>query len=234
MAQGNYKAEILTQEFNDSDLNFKIIIIGDSGVGKSCLSLQATKGVFEQLYAPTIGFEFMTFFVKVEEKTIKLQIWDTCGQEVYRSIISSFYHNSSLAIIVYSIDNEDSFSDLEFWLNELKTKGNPDINIFLIGNKADLEDKRKISKITGQEFAFKNKIKLFLESSAKTGFNAKNIFIEAAKLLYEQQMKFKDQVSRVESMAESIARESNQSNAMNILSLEEDEGERKKRGCCKK
>ena len=145
MAQGNYKAEILTQEFNDSDLNFKIIIIGDSGVGKSCLSLQATKGVFEQLYAPTIGFEFMTFFVKVEEKTIKLQIWDTCGQEVYRSIISSFYHNSSLAIIVYSIDNEDSFSDLEFWLNELKTKGNPDINIFLIGNKADLEDKRKIS-----------------------------------------------------------------------------------------
>ena len=234
MAQGNYKAEILTQEFNDSDLNFKIIIIGDSGVGKSCLSLQATKGVFEQLYAPTIGFEFMTFFVKVEEKTIKLQIWDTCGQEVYRSIISSFYHNSSLAIIVYSIDNEDSFSDLEFWLNELKTKGNPDINIFLIGNKADLEDKRKISKITGQEFAFKNKIKLFLESSAKTGFNAKNIFIEAAKLLYEQQMKFKDQVSRVESLAESIARESNQSNAMNILSLEEDEGDRKKRGCCKK
>ena len=146
MAQENYKTEILNQEFNYSDLNFKIIIIGDSGVGKSCLSLQATKNVFESLYSPTIGFEFMIFFVRVEDKIIKLQIWDTCGQEVYRSIISSFYRNSSLAIIVYSIDSEDSFSNLEFWLNELKTKGNPDINIFLVGNKADLEDKRTISK----------------------------------------------------------------------------------------
>ena len=112
MAQENYKTEILNQEFNYSDLNFKIIIIGDSGVGKSCLSLQATKNVFESLYSPTIGFEFMTFFVRVEDKIIKLQIWDTCGQEVYRSIISSFYRNSSLAIIVYSIDSEASFSNL--------------------------------------------------------------------------------------------------------------------------
>ena len=232
MAQENYKTEILNQEFNYSDLNFKIIIIGDSGVGKSCLSLQATKNVFESLYSPTIGFEFMTFFVKVEDKIIKLQIWDTCGQEVYRSIISSFYRNSSLAIIVYSIDSEASFSNLEFWLNELKTKGNPDINIFLVGNKADLEDKRTISKESGQEFALNNKIKLFLEASAKTGFNAQNIFVEAAKLLYEQQLKYNDRISRLESMADSIARDSNQSNAMNILSLEED-GDRKKKGCCK-
>ena len=232
MAQENYKTEILNQEFNYADLNFKIIIIGDSGVGKSCLSLQATKNVFESLYSPTIGFEFMIFFVRVEDKIIKLQIWDTCGQEVYRSIISSFYRNSSLAIIVYSIDSEASFSNLEFWLNELKTKGNPDINIFLVGNKVDLEDKRTISKESGQEFALNNKIKLFLEASAKTGFNAQNIFVEAAKLLYEQQLKYNERISRLESMADSIARDSNQSNAMNILNLEED-GDRKKKGCCK-
>ena len=91
----------------------------------------------------------MTFFVKVEDINIKLQIWDTCGQELYRSLIRSFYHNSSLAILVYSINNDMSFNDLNIWINEIRTNGNPDINIFLIGNKADLEDKRKISKITG-------------------------------------------------------------------------------------
>ena len=138
MSQENYKVEVLYQEISDFELSFKIIIIGDSGVGKSCLSLRATKNVFEELYSPTIGFEFMTFFIKVDDKPIKLQIWDTCGQEVYRSLITSFYTNSSLAIVVYSIDNEDSFNNLEFWLNELRLKGNADINIFLIGNKADL------------------------------------------------------------------------------------------------
>jgi len=232
MSQENYQIETLNQELTEFELNFKIIIIGDSGVGKSCLSLRATKNVFESLYSPTIGFEFMTFFIKVDEKPIKLQIWDTCGQEVYRSLISSFYNNSSLAIVVYSIDNEESFNNLEFWLNELKTKGNPDINLFLIGNKADLEDNRKVSKEAAQEFAENNKIKLFLETSAKTGFNAQNIFIEAAKLLYEQHLKYKDRVSRLESISGTVPRESNQSNAMNIMNIEEDE-DRKKKGCCK-
>ena len=232
MSQENYQIEILNQELTEFELNFKIIIIGDSGVGKSCLSLRATKNVFESLYSPTIGFEFMTFFIKVDKKPIKLQIWDTCGQEVYRSLISSFYNNSSLAIVVYSIDNEESFNNLEFWLNELKTKGNPDINLFLIGNKADLEDNRKVSKEAAQEFAENNKIKLFLETSAKTGFNAQNIFIEAAKLLYEQHLKYKDRVSRLESISGTVPRESNQSNAMNIMNIEEDE-DRKKKGCCK-
>ena len=139
MSNENYPVEIISQEPREYDLNFKIIIIGDSGVGKSCLSLRATKNVFETIYSPTIGFEFMTFFIKVNNNPIKLQIWDTCGQEVYRSLISSFYNNSSLAILVYAINNEESFNNLEFWINELRTKGNPDINIFLIGNKADLE-----------------------------------------------------------------------------------------------
>ena len=234
MSQDNFKVEILSQELNDFDLSFKIIIIGDSGVGKSCLSLRATKNAFEELYSPTIGFEFMTFFIKVDDKSIKLQIWDTCGQEVYRSLITSFYTNSSLAIVVYSIDNEDSFNNLEFWLNELRLKGNADINIFLIGNKADLENKRKVTKDMAHEFADTNKIKLFLETSAKTGFNAQNIFIEAAKLLYEQHLKFKDRVSRPESVASVVARDSTQSATLNIMNNEEEnENVRKKWHCCK-
>ncbi len=232
MSQGNYQVEILSQEINEFELNFKIIIIGDSGVGKSCLSLRATKNIFESLYSPTIGFEFLTIFIKVDDKPIKLQIWDTCGQEVYRSLISSFYNNSSLAILVYSIENEDSFNNLEFWLNELRTKGNPDINIFLIGNKADLEYNRKITKEMAQEFAENNKIKLFLETSAKTGFNARNIFIEAAKLLYEEHIKYKDNLSRLDSATTSVARFSNQPETLNIMTPEDDDT-REKKGCCK-
>ena len=225
----DYTAEVLSQDTSDFELSFKLIIIGDQNVGKSCLSLRATKNLFEVLYSPTIGFEFMTFFVKINGKTIKLQIWDTCGQEVYRSLISSFYNNSSLAIIVYAINNEESFNNLEFWLNELKTKGNPDINLFLIGNKCDLEDQRKVNKEDGQNFCNNNNMKLFMETSAKTGFNAQNIFIEAAKLLYSQHLKYKDRASRPDSLISFVNRDSNRS--IPIQDIEEDPNTRKKK-CC--
>ena len=138
------KCEILSDEFPTFDLSFKIIIIGDQGVGKSCLSIKASRNYFEDFYSPTVGFEFVSFNVRIEDKNIKLQIWDTCGQEVYRSLISSFYRSASLAIMVYSIDNDDSFNNIEKWLNDVKTQSNPNIKIFLIGNKVDLEDKRKV------------------------------------------------------------------------------------------
>ena len=96
--------EILREDYPNYDLSFKVIVIGNSGVGKSCLSMQATKHKFENNYLATVGFEFFAFNLKIDNKVIKLQIWDTCGQEIYRSLITSFYKNSSLAIIVYSID----------------------------------------------------------------------------------------------------------------------------------
>ena len=152
------KCKVLSDDFPSFDLSFKIIIIGDSGVGKSCLSIKASRNYFEDFYSPTVGFEFLTFNVKVEDQNIKLQIWDTCGQEVYRSLISSFYRSASLAIIVYSIDNEESFTNVEKWLNDIKSQSSPDIKIFLIGNKADLEDKRQIPKEKGEIFVNENKL----------------------------------------------------------------------------
>jgi small GTP-binding protein len=229
MAEEDYPIEIITQNTSDFELSFKMIIIGDSGVGKSCLSIRGTKDVFEPMYSPTIGFEFMAFYVKVNGQTIKLQIWDTCGQEVYRSLISSFYNNSSLAIIVYSIDSKESFNNLEFWLNELRVKANPDINIFVIGNKCDLEDKRQITKDMAREFCENNKIKLFLETSAKTGFNAQNIFIEASKLLYEQQLRNKMRISNSDSF-QNIARDTNNSFPMD--DIYEDDKNKKRKKCC--
>ena len=95
--------EILPEDYQEHDLSFKIIIIGDSGVGKSCLLLRATKNIFTNDYSSTIGFEYCKYNIKLKDKIIKLQIWDTCGQEIYRSLISGFYRNCSTAIIVYSI-----------------------------------------------------------------------------------------------------------------------------------
>jgi len=229
------KVQILEEDPGDFDLSFKLIVIGDSAVGKSCLSIKATKGIYDQNYNPTIGFEFLTFFVKVDESNIKLQIWDTCGQEVYRSLISSFYHNSSLAVLVYAINNKNSFMSLESWLNEIKTLGSPDINIFLIGNKADLEEKRQIPKEMGEEFCKNHGIQFFLETSAKTGFNAQNVFLEAAKLLYEQHLQYKDRLSRPNSVDNLIILDSRNTENVIIESNEEDEedGEKtRKKKCC--
>ena len=175
----------------------------------------------------------MTFYLKIEDSNVKLQIWDTCGQEVYRSLIGSFYRNSSLAIIVYSIDNENSFNNIESWLNELKTKGNPEINVFLVGNKVDLEDKRVVTKEMASDLCEINNIKLFMETSAKTGFNVKNIFIEAAKVLYEQHIKMKDRISRPDSVGHLIVDDGKKNSSKgNSENGDDSEVEKKRRGFC--
>ena len=180
-----YKVELLPEDYPQYDLSFKLIFIGDSGVGKSCLTTKAVKNTFEEFYQATVGFEFLTFNLKINDKIIKLQIWDTCGQEVYKSLISNFYRNSSLAVLLYSIDNRESFTHAENWLNELKSQAQPDIRIILVGNKSDLEDQRKVQKEEGEKYKEDQQLDLFIETSAKTGYNARNVLVEAAKLLYK-------------------------------------------------
>ena len=186
----DYKIELLPEDYPQYDLSFKLIFIGDSSVGKSCLTAKAVKNNFEEYYQATVGFEFLTFNMKVNDKVIKLQIWDTCGQEIYKSLISNFYRNSSLAVLVYAIDNKESFNHVENWLNDLKSQANPDVRIFLVGNKADLEEDRKIKKEEGEKYKEDQHLDLFMETSAKTGHNARNDLVEAAKILYKDYLKF--------------------------------------------
>ena len=189
----NYKIEILDEYHKKYDLNFKIIVIGNIGVGKSCLSLKATKGIFLEEYISTIGFEFYCFNVKVDEKIIKLQIWDTCGQEAYRSLIKNFYRNASLAIIVYSVEDSQSFFDIDIWLKQIKTYGTSSCKIFLIGNKIDTND-RKVS--TEQGIKCKNDFffDCFMETSAKDGINTKELFVNCATILYEENQNLIEQI----------------------------------------
>ena len=131
--------EILSSDSAQYDYNYKIIIIGDSGVGKTCLTYRATSGEFREKIAATIGFEYFPFVVKYQNKILKLEIWDTCGQEAYRSLIKSFFNNSSLAIIVYAIDNRKTFTSIDEWIRQCKSLCSPDTKFFLIGNKNDVE-----------------------------------------------------------------------------------------------
>ena len=188
----DYKIELLPEDYPQYDLSFKLIFIGDSGVGKSCLTTKAVKNNFEEYYQATVGFEFLTFNIKVNDKVCKLQIWDTCGQEIYKSLISNFYRNSSLACLLYAIDNKESFLHAESWLNDLKSQANPDVRIFLVGNKADLEEERKVTKEEGLKYKEDQHLDLFMETSAKTGQNARNVLVEAAKILYKDYLKFNE------------------------------------------
>ena len=140
--------------------------------------------------------------------------------KVYHSLISSFYHNSSLALLVYAMDEKNSFIHLDSWLNEISTHRNPNINIFLIGNKVDLEDRRIISRELAQEFLEKNNAKLFLETMAKTGFNAQNVFVEATKLLYEQHLQFKDKISMAYTFGNIVEDEPNKNIVMEEIEEE--------------
>ena len=186
-----FNIELLPEDYAQYDISFKIIVIGDSGVGKSCLTTQAVRNNFEEFYTATVGFEFLTFNMRINNNVLKLQIWDTCGQEVYKSLISNFYRNSSLALILYAINNQDSFIHAETWLNDLKNQANPNVRVFLVGNKSDLENERVISKEQGEKFKEEKKLDKFIETSAKTGENARGALLEAAKLLYKDYLKAK-------------------------------------------
>ena len=201
-----FNIELLPEDYAQYDISFKIIVIGDSSVGKSCLTTQAVRNKFIDFYQTTVGFEFLTFNLRINTNVVKLQVWDTCGQEVYKSLISNFYRNSSLALIVYAINNRNSFEHAEIWLNELKNKSNPKVRIFLVGNKCDLENTRVVSKEEGENFKNEKNLDKFIETSAKTGENARNVLLEAAKMLFKDYLKVKKKIKNDGSDGDTLER----------------------------
>mmetsp|Transcript_24419 Transcript_24419/g.22191 ORF Transcript_24419/g.22191 Transcript_24419/m.22191 type:complete len:206 (-) Transcript_24419:21-638(-) len=164
---------------------FKYIIIGDTGVGKSCLLLQFTDKRFQPVHDLTIGVEFGARLVTIDHQQIKLQIWDTAGQESFRSITRSYYRDAAGALLVYDITRRESFNHLGRWLEEARQNGNPNMTIMLIGNKSDLEHRRAVSTKEGEVFAQQHGL-IFLETSAKSASNVELAFIKTAENIYEK------------------------------------------------
>ena len=196
--------EILTENYPLYDISFKVIVIGDTGVGKSCISLRATKSIFNEQYMATVGFEYCTFIARLNGEVLKLQIWDTCGQEMYRSLVSNFYKSSALALVVYAINDRKSFEDVDEWIDGVRKNANSDIILFLIGNKFDVdEEERQVSYEEGEELKNKLGFSYFCEISAKTGFNTKEIFVEAIKVLYKKYKELMNLSSNLDSKSNS-------------------------------
>jgi len=164
---------------------FKYIIIGDTGAGKSCLLLQFTDKRFQPVHDLTIGVEFGARMVQIDDRQIKLQIWDTAGQESFRSITRSYYRGAAGALLVYDITRRETFNHLTRWLEEARQNGNQNMTIMLIGNKCDLEHRRQVSTEEGEAFAQKHGL-MFLETSAKTAENVEEAFHLPAKKIYEK------------------------------------------------
>ena len=162
------------------DYLLKYIIIGDAAVGKSNLLLRYVHGQFKPEYQLTIGVEFGAKNLTISSKIFRIQIWDTAGQENFRSITRAYYKNSVCALVVYDISSKDSFNNVTSWIEDCKNQSPKTIFMVLVGNKCDLEDKRQVTYEEGKELADKNEM-IFFESSAKDGINVEKIFEDSAK-----------------------------------------------------
>ena len=161
---------------------YKYIVIGDSAVGKSCIVAKYLQGGFDEEFKTTIGIEFGSKDLTINGKVYRLQIWDTAGQESFRSITRAYYKNSACSFIVYDVTNKQSFLNVQDWFNECKKQTPRTITMVLIGNKVDLEDKREVTYEEGENFARDNSM-LFYETSAKNGNNIENMFYESAEII---------------------------------------------------
>jgi len=162
--------------------HFKLVLLGDTAVGKSCLVVRFVRDEFFEFQEPTIGAAFLTQTVALDDCTVKFEIWDTAGQERYRSLAPMYYRGAAAAIVVYDITNQDSFAGAKGWVKELQRRGDPNVVIALAGNKADLESRRKVQFEEANAYAEENGI-LHLETSAKNSNNVKKLFVEIAQRL---------------------------------------------------
>lgn len=165
----------------DYDYLVKLLLIGDSGVGKSCLLLRFTDDSFTTSFITTIGIDFKIRIFELDGKRIKLQIWDTAGQERFRTITTAYYRNAMGILLVYDVTDESSFNNIRNWIKNIEQHASDNVNKILVGNKADMdESKRAVSTARGQELADEYGIKFF-ETSAKTNINVEQAFFSIAK-----------------------------------------------------
>jgi Ras-related protein Rab-8A len=161
------------------DYLFKLLLIGDSGVGKTSVLFRFSDDAFNSTFISTIGIDFKIRTIELGDKKIKLQIWDTAGQERFRTITTAYYRGAMGILLVYDITNEKSFENIKTWIKNIEQHASADVEKMILGNKCDMEDKRKISTEQGKQLADEYGVK-FMETSAMNRTNVEQAFTEIA------------------------------------------------------
>ena len=164
-----------TKRNDDYEFIFKVLLLGNSNVGKSSLFLRFVDDIWNDTFVPTIGVDFKIKTFDIDEKRIKMQIWDTAGQERFKNIIASYYRGAHGILLIYDVTDKDSFKNLSNWLIEIEKNSSKNVLKVLIGNKTDLEEKRVISYNQAKEFADSYGLK-YIETSAKKNLNVNEAF----------------------------------------------------------
>ncbi|XP_032836171.1 ras-related protein Rab-6A isoform X1 [Petromyzon marinus] len=169
-------------DFGNPLRKFKLVFLGEQSVGKTSLITRFMYDSFDNTYQATIGIDFLSKTMYLEDRTIRLQLWDTAGQERFRSLIPSYIRDSAAAVVVYDITNVNSFQQTSKWIDDVRTERGSDVIIMLVGNKTDLADKRQVSIDEGERKAKELNV-MFIETSAKAGYNVKQLFRRVAAAL---------------------------------------------------
>ena len=160
----------------NDDSVYKVLILGDSSVGKTCFLLKYTDRVFNEVYMSTIGLDYRLKTLTLKNgKKVKLQIWDTAGQDRFRTITKNYYKGANGIILIYDVTSTETYENVENWISQIKEEASPNVVIYLVGNKVDMEDKRKVSTEEGQKIADDNNLP-FIETSAKSDININETF----------------------------------------------------------
>ena len=173
------------------DVNMKILMIGDSGVGKSCLVLRFSEDQFASSFITTIGIDFKIKKMEIDGKMVKMTLWDTAGQERFRKITNAYYRGAHGVLLVYDVTDEHSFFNIRQWMNNIAEHANESISKIIVGNKCDMINDRCVSTEKGMELAKEYNVP-FYETSAKSDINVSKVFINMAKEVIKS--KFSDEL----------------------------------------
>ena len=217
MSSNDIKIEEITEGNVKDDFKLKIVVVGDSGVGKTNLIRRFIQDDFQSNSKATVGVEFFSKSFKMNDNVFKIEIWDTAGQERYKSITAAYYKGAKGGLVVYDVTSKTSFDNVDNWVSEIKEKASTDMKTMMIGNKIDLKDERQVSTEEALEKAKLLELPL-MEASALDSTNVKQAFYDLLKEMYKEVKKTIDVVEQAEKQNEGVQLDTNQPD--------------EKKGCC--
>jgi Ras-related protein Rab-1A len=205
------------------DYLFKLVIVGNSGVGKSSLLMRYSDDTFNDTYLATIGVDFKFKTVSLDGKKIKMQIWDTAGQERFRTITSAYYKGADAIVMVYDCSHHPSFDDIDnFWINEVESYADKDVEILLLGNKCDLKSEKAVEERTAKDYGQKKNMEFF-EVSAKTADSVHEAFnVVARKLIEKKKAKIREKMNKSGAAAGGTTTTGSGNNSRSSITTEEE------------